>query len=87
VGAEYLEGIRVRMRNKKEIVGVDKSYFRPTEVDLLIGGATKARTTLGWEPRYDLATLITEMMEGDVKLVKKEVYLKKGGFYTPNYFE
>ena len=87
VGAEYLEGIRVRMRNKKEIVGVDKSYFRPTEVDLLIGDATKARTTLGWEPRYDLATLITDMMEGDVKLVKKEVYLKKGGFYTPNYFE
>jgi len=87
VGAEYLEGIRIRMRNRKEIVGVDKSYFRPTEVDLLIGDATKARTMLGWEPRYDLAALITDMMEGDVKLVKKEVYLKKGGFYTPNYFE
>ena len=87
VGAEYLEKIRVRMREKKEIVGVDKAYFRPTEVDLLIGDATKARTQLGWEPRYDLAALITDMMEGDVKLVKKEVYLKKGGFYTPNYFE
>ncbi len=87
VGAEYLEGIRIRMREKKEIVGVDKAYFRPTEVDLLIGDATKARTQLGWEPRYDLAALITDMMEGDIKLVKKEVYLKKGGFYTPNYFE
>ncbi len=87
VGAEYLEGIRIRMRNKKEIVGVDKAYFRPTEVDLLIGDATKARTQLGWEPRYDLAALITDMMEGDIKQVKKEVYLKKGGFYTPNYFE
>ncbi|MFZ2285523.1 MAG: GDP-mannose 4,6-dehydratase [Bacteroidales bacterium] len=87
LGAEYLEGIRVRMREKKEVVGVDKSYFRPTEVDLLIGDSTKARTVLGWEPRYDLAGLITDMMEGDVKLVKKEVYLKKGGFYTPNYFE
>jgi len=87
VGAEYLEGIRIRMREKKEIVGVDKSYFRPTEVDLLIGDATKARTVLGWEPQYDLAALITDMMEGDVKLVKKEIYLKKGGFYTPNYFE
>ena len=87
VGAEYLERIRIRMREKKEIVGVDKAYFRPTEVDLLIGDATKARTQLGWEPRYDLAALITDMMEGDVKLVKKEVYLKKGGFYTPNYFE
>jgi len=87
VGAEYLEGIRIKIREKIEIVGVDKAYFRPTEVDLLIGDATKARTRLGWEPRYDLAGLITDMMEGDVKLVKKEVYLKKGGFYTPNYFE
>lgn len=87
VGAEFLEGIRIRIREKKEIVGVDKAYFRPTEVDLLIGDATKARTVLGWEPRYDLAGLITDMMEGDVKLVKKEVYLKRGGFYTPNYFE
>ncbi len=87
VGAEYLEGIRIRMREKKEIVGVDKAYFRPTEVDLLIGDATKARTVLGWKPRYDLAGLITDMMEGDVKLVKKEVYLKRGGVYTPNYFE
>ena len=87
VGDEYLEGIRIKMREKREIVGVDKKYFRPTEVDLLIGDATKARTKLGWKPRYDLAALITDMMEGDVKLVKKEVYLKKGGFYTPNYFE
>jgi len=87
VGAEYLEGIRIKMREKKEIVGVDKQYFRPTEVDLLIGDSTKARTVLGWQPKYDLAGLITDMMEGDVKLVKKEVYLKRGGFYTPNYFE
>ncbi len=87
VGAEYAEGIRQKIKQKTEIVGVDKAYFRPTEVDLLIGDATKARTRLGWEPRYDLAALITDMMQGDVKLVKKEVYLKKGGFYTPNYFE
>jgi GDPmannose 4,6-dehydratase len=87
VGDEYLEGIKSRISSKTNIVGVDKAYFRPTEVDLLIGDATKARTRLGWEPRYDLAGLITDMMQGDVKLVKKEVYLKKGGFYTPNYFE
>jgi GDPmannose 4,6-dehydratase len=68
-------------------VGVDAAYFRPTEVDLLIGDATKARTVLGWIPEYDLAGLITDMMHSDVKMVKKEVYLKKGGFYTPNYFE
>jgi GDPmannose 4,6-dehydratase len=87
VGTEYAEGIRQKIKQKTEIVGVDKAYFRPTEVDLLIGDATKARTRLGWEPKYDLAALITDMMQGDVKLVKKEVYLKKGGFYTPNYFE
>ena len=87
VGNEYLEGIKNKISSKTNIVGVDKAYFRPTEVDMLIGDATKARTRLGWEPRYDLAALITDMMQGDVKLVKKEVYLKKGGFYTPNYFE
>ena len=87
VGSEFLDGIKGKIKNEAYIVGVDAAYFRPTEVDLLIGDATKARTRLGWEPRYDLAALITDMMEGDVKLVKKEVYLKKGGFYTPNYFE
>lgn len=87
VGDEYLEAILEKKRSGAVIVGVDAAYFRPTEVDLLIGDATKARTVLGWEPRYDLAALITDMMEGDVKAVKKEVYLRKGGFYTPNYFE
>jgi GDPmannose 4,6-dehydratase len=87
VGDDFLEGMINKARREADIVGVDPAYFRPTEVDLLIGDATKARITLGWEPRYDLAGLITDMMEGDIKLVKKEVYLKKGGFYTPNYFE
>ena len=87
VGDEFLDGMKEKVKNEADIVGVDPAYFRPTEVDLLIGDATKARTRLGWEPRYDLAGLITDMMEGDIKLVKKEVYLKRGGFYTPNYFE
>jgi GDPmannose 4,6-dehydratase len=87
VGEEFLDGMKEKVKSEADIVGVDPAYFRPTEVDLLIGDATKARTRLGWEPRYDLAGLITDMMEGDIKLVKKEVYLKRGGFYTPNYFE
>jgi len=87
VGSEYLEGVIKKIKAGAEIVGVDAAYFRPTEVDLLIGDATKARTVLGWVPEYDLAGLITDMMHSDVKMVKKEVYLKKGGFYTPNYFE
>ena len=57
----------------KEVVAVDPEYFRPTEVDLLIGDATKARAKLGWQPKYDLAGLIKEMVEADVKLVKKSM--------------
>tara|TARA_B110000879_G_C11170570_1_gene513361 strand:+ start:550 stop:1662 length:1113 start_codon:yes stop_codon:yes gene_type:complete len=71
----------------KEVLSVDPKYFRPTEVDLLIGDPTKARTKLGWECKYDLADLIKEMMDSDLKLMKKEQYLKEGGYYTNNYFE
>ena len=69
------------------IVAVDATYFRPTEVDLLIGDPTKAHKKLGWIPEYDLDGLIREMMEGDVKLMQRESYLKEGGFRTLNYFE
>jgi GDPmannose 4,6-dehydratase len=57
----------------KEVVAVDPEYFRPTEVDLLIGDSTKARTKLGWQPKYDLDGLIKEMVEADVKQVKKSM--------------
>lgn len=52
-----------------QVVAVDPEYFRPTEVDLLIGDATKARTKLGWQPKYDLAALVKEMMESDLKIM------------------
>ena len=52
----------------KEVVSVDKKYFRPTEVDLLLGDPTKAKTQLGWTLKYDLAALVKDMMEADVKL-------------------
>ena len=71
----------------KEVVCVDPKYFRPTEVDLLIGDATKAKEKLGWVPEYDLSDLVKDMMESDLKLMKKDQYLKEGGFYTYNYFE
>jgi GDPmannose 4,6-dehydratase len=64
----------------KEVLSVDPSYYRPTEVDLLIGDPTKAKEKLGWVPEYDLASLIKEMMQSDVKLMQKEQYLKKGGY-------
>ncbi|MFM2327066.1 MAG: hypothetical protein RIR31_1268 [Bacteroidota bacterium] len=54
----------------KEVVAVDPAYFRPTEVELLIGDPTKAKTKLGWKPKYDLAGLVKEMVESDVKKVE-----------------
>ena len=70
-----------------EVVSVDPKYFRPTEVDLLVGDTTKANTKLGWVPEYNLEQLITEMMESDLKLMTKDQYLKDGGYTIMNYFE
>lgn len=85
VGDAYLENFKKRVG--EEVVGVDPQYFRPTEVELLIGDATKARTRLGWEPEYSLAALIEDMMKNDIKLMKKESCLKEGGYKILNYFE
>jgi len=84
VGVEFLNTIGSL---KESIVEVDANYFRPTEVDLLIGDATKSRTKLNWTPEYDLKALVEDMMHSDVKLMKKETYLKEGGFRVLNYFE
>lgn len=84
VGAEFLENLK---KVDYPVVEVDPAYFRPTEVELLIGDATKSRTRLGWEPEYILATLVEDMMKSDVKLMKKETYLREGGFRIMNYFE
>ncbi len=69
------------------VVKVDPKYFRPTEVDLLIGDATKAKEKLGWVPKYNLNALVQDMVQSDLHLVKKDDYLKRGGFKTLNYFE
>lgn len=71
----------------QEVVFVDPRYFRPTEVDLLIGDPTKSQEKLGWKPKYDLPALVEDMMNSDIKLMKKQDYLKEGGFETKNYFE
>jgi GDPmannose 4,6-dehydratase len=75
------------LRFGQTVAKVDPKYFRPTEVDMLIGDATKARQKLGWAPRYDLEALVKDMVHADLQLVKKDDYLKKGGFKTLNYFE
>ena len=82
-----LESTSCNLTVGQEIVAVDPRYFRPTEVDLLIGDPTKAQTKLGWKPKYDLPALVKDMMKGDLKLMKKEKYLKDSGFKTLNYFE
>jgi GDPmannose 4,6-dehydratase len=87
VGAKYLEAIKERIGNHSEVVAVDPRYFRPTEVDLLIGDPTKSNSKLGWKPEYDLAGLVADMMQSDIKLMKKDAYLRDGGFRTLNYFE
>ena len=71
----------------KEVVVVDPRYFRPTEVDLLIGDATKARDKLGWIPEYNLNSLVDEMMSSDLKLMTKDQYLRDGGYNVSNYFK
>jgi len=63
-----------------EVLKIDPFYYRPTEVELLVGDASKARRVLGWKPEYDLQMLVNDMMVSDIKLMKKEDYLKKGGF-------
>lgn len=71
----------------KTIIKVDPKYFRPTEVDLLLGDPTKANTKLGWIPKYSLPDLVKDMVLADLHLMKKDQYLKDGGFTTLNYFE
>ncbi len=87
VGETYMSGIWKKINNESAVVCVDPSYFRPAEVELLIGNANKARKQLGWVPEYDLNALIEDMMQADIHLMKKESYLQEGGYRTLNYFE
>jgi len=71
----------------KQVIAVDSTYFRPSEVEVLIGDASKAKNKLGWVPKYDLGYLVKDMMASDINLMKKDQYLKDGGYSTLNYFE
>ena len=76
-----------QLESGKEVLSIDPAYFRPTEVDLLIGDPTKAKEKLGWVPEHDLASLVKDMMQSDVTLMQKDQYLKKSGYSTNNYNE
>lgn len=71
----------------KEVVAIDERYFRPTEVELLIGDPTKAQTKLGWKPKYDLKALVNEMITADLLLFKQDQLLENSGHRVMNYFE
>lgn len=71
----------------KEVVSVDPAYFRPTEVDLLIGDPTKSKTKLGWEPIYDLPALVKEMMASDIENFQKEKLLSEAGYFIKQQYE
>ena len=87
VGKEHLDTFKNRSKKNPVVVKIDPAYYRPTEVDLLLGDPKKAREKLGWAPEYNLDGLIEDMVTSDIVLMKRENYLKKGGFSTYNYFE
>ncbi|RAJ96094.1 GDPmannose 4,6-dehydratase, partial [Larkinella arboricola] len=70
-----------------EVLSIDERYFRPTEVDLLLGDPTKAMTKLNWTPKYDLAGLVKDMMQADVALFRRDQLLAGEGHLVPNYYE
>ncbi len=78
---------RYQLEVGSEVVAVDPQYFRPTEVDLLLGDPSKAEKKLGWKREYQLEELVSDMMASDLKLMTKDTYLKDGGYTIMNYFE
>ena len=78
---------KYQLAEGKEVLVVDPGYFRPTEVELLIGDPTKAKDKLGWVAEHSLADVVHDMMESDVNLMTKEKYLKEGGYHIKNNFE
>lgn len=87
VGEAYLDGISNLEVRASKILGVDPRYFRPAEVDLLVGDPSKSKQKLGWEPEYSVQGLVADMVASDILLFKRDSYLRDGGFATLNYFE
>jgi GDPmannose 4,6-dehydratase len=68
-------------------IRVDRFYYRPTEVDLLVGDATKAKEKLGWTPTHDVASLCKEMVKSDLEIFQRIALLKREGFEISNEYE
>lgn len=86
IAEEHIDNIVRRAHSliNKSVIAVDKRYFRPAEVDILIGDATKAKEKLGWTPKHTLEDLVRDMVEGDLKKSYRELVLKKCGFSVPS---
>jgi GDPmannose 4,6-dehydratase len=84
---EKCETPKFQLSIGKEVLGIDERYFRPTEVELLLGDPTKAKTILGWKPEHDLYSLVKDMMQSDLYLFQRDKYLSEGGHQTFNYHE
>jgi GDPmannose 4,6-dehydratase len=87
IGVVVNNGGNDKIKIGQEVVKVDPRYYRPTEVDLLIGDPTKAQQQLGWKPKYTLESMVKEMVASDIELFKKEQLLKESGFRIVNEFE
>jgi len=87
VSKEHLEKFKSRIIKDPCVIKVDSGYYRPTEVDILLGDPSKANEKLGWKPQYDLDGLISDMVDADLLLMKRENYLRIGGYNILNYFE
>ena len=90
IDSSILESMEIKSDHLKindQIIMIDPRYFRPTEVELLIGDPTKAKKKLGWEPKYNLQSLTKEMVDSDIEIMKKEKYLKEGNYRILNNFE
>jgi GDPmannose 4,6-dehydratase len=82
-----LNNKNIKLPVGKIVLKIDPKYYRPTEVDLLIGDASKAMDKLGWKPKYDLKALVKEMIQADYDLFKRDKYLLRGGHKILNYHE
>jgi GDPmannose 4,6-dehydratase len=89
INSEILKtkNINTTLKIGDEIIAVDPRYFRPTEVELLIGDPTKSQTKLGWKPKYNLSMLVEDMMQSDLKLMHREIFLKQAGHKVLSKFE
>ena len=78
---------KYKFKKGQEVLAIDTSYYRPTEVDVLIGDATKAKEKLGWVPEKSLDELVKEMMNSDLEKIRKIKYLENGGYDSLNHFK